>query len=88
MPFRFCAISSRRASIKLSSAAVFFNKTLISPLQRNQNTAVIFEGKSIQIDSSSMSDNHADRVATNGGGALLVRNQANATILNTIFLKV
>ena len=32
-----------------------------------------------------MSDNHADRVATNGGGALLVRNQANATILNTIF---
>ena len=54
-------------------------------IQRNQNTAVIFEGKSIQIDSSSMSDNHADRVATNGGGALLVRNQANATILNTIF---
>jgi ankyrin repeat protein len=52
---------------------------------RNQNTAILFEGKNLNILSSSLSNNYADRVSSRGGGAINAGNGANVTLTKTIF---
>ena len=52
---------------------------------RNKNTAVLFEGTSMQILLSTFTTNSADQRSNDGGGAIHVRNGANVSLVRTTF---
>ena len=51
----------------------------------NRNTAIVFEGKDFTMVDSLLWGNHADRTSSDGGGAIQIRNRANATLLRSKF---